>query len=50
MIANQLSTSGSISVVLQVPLQAPVMEREFANKMFSPSAYFLARFLSNMLV
>jgi len=26
------------------------MEREFANKMFSPTAYFLARFLSNMVV
>lgn len=26
------------------------MEREFANKMFSPTAYFLGRFLSTLMV
>jgi ABC-2 type transporter len=26
------------------------MEREFANKMFSPTAYFMGRFLSTLMV
>lgn len=26
------------------------MKREFANKMYSPTAYFLGRFLSNMII
>ena len=50
MISNQLSFSASINVVLQVPLQAPVMKRELANKMYSPTAYFLGRFLSNIIL
>jgi len=33
-----------------MPLQAPVMRRELANKMYSPTAYFLARYTSNMLL
>ena len=50
MVSNQLSISASINVILQVPLQAPVMQRELANKMYSPSAYFLGRYFSNILV
>ena len=50
MFSNQLSFSASINVLLQVPLQAPVMKRELANKMYSPTAYFLGRFLSNMII
>ena len=50
MIANQLSISASINVILQVPLQAPVMKRELANKMYSPTAYFLGRYLSTLVI
>lgn len=50
MISNQLSFSASINVILQVPLQAPVMKRELANKMYSPSAYFLGRYTSNVIM
>lgn len=50
MISNQLSFSASINVILQIPMQAPVMRRELANKMYSPTAYFLGRFLSNMIL
>ena len=49
MLSNQMSTSSAIATVLQVPMQAPVMKRELANKMYSPSAYFFGRFLSNCL-
>ena len=50
MMSNQLSFSASINVILQIPMQAPVMKRELANKMYSPTAYFLGRFLSNMIL
>jgi hypothetical protein len=50
MISNQLSISASINVILQVPLQAPVMKRELANKMYSPTAYFLGRFTSTLVI
>jgi ABC-type multidrug transport system permease subunit len=50
MFSNQLSFSASINVLLQVPLQAPVMKRELANKMYTPTAYFLGRFVSNMII
>ena len=50
MISNQLSISASINVIMQMPLQSPVMCRELANKMYSPSAYFLGRFFSNLLI
>lgn len=39
-----------MNVVIQVPLQAPVMKRELSSKMYSPSAYFLGRFLSNVII
>lgn len=39
-----------MNAILQVPLQAPVMKRELANKMYSPSAYYLGRFLSNLIL
>lgn len=50
MLSNQLSISASQNAILQVPLQAPVMKRELANKMYSPSAYFLGRFISNCIM
>ena len=50
LMSNQLGISASMNVILQVPLQRPVMERELANKMYGPSAYFTARFFSNMLI
>lgn len=36
--------------IMQIPLQVPVLTRELANKMYSPSAYFLGRFASQLLV
>ena len=50
MVSNQISMSGSINAILQIPLQAPVMRRELANKMYSPTQYLLGRFISNMLI
>lgn len=50
MISNQLSFSASLNVLLQMPMQLPVMKRELANKMYSPSAYFLGRYTSNLLL
>lgn len=50
MLSNQLSISASMNAVLQVPMQAPVMRRELANKMYSPSAYYLGRFTSNLIL
>ena len=35
---------------MQVPLQAPVMSRELANKMYTPTAYYLGRYLSNIII
>ena len=49
-LSNTLSISASVNVILQVPLQAPVMKRELANKMYSPTAYYLGRFLSQVFV
>jgi len=42
--------SASMNVIIQVPIQAPVMRRELASKLYSPTAYFLGRFISNMLI
>ena len=50
MVSNMLSVSASINLILQVPLQAPVMKRELANKMYSPTAYFFGCFLTNLMV
>lgn len=50
MISNQLSMSASVNVIIQVPLQAPVMKRELNSKMYSPTSYFLGRFLSNVVI
>lgn len=50
MLSNQLGISASMNAILQVPLQAPVMERELANKMYSPSAYYNGRFYSNLIL
>ena len=50
MIANSIQFSTSASVILQIPLQLPVFKRENANQMYSPTAYFLGRITSNILV
>ena len=50
MLSNQLGISASMNAILQVPLQAPVMRRELANKMYSPSTYYLGRFTSNLVL
>ena len=33
-----------------MPLQVPVFKRELANKMYTPTTYFLGRFLSNFIL
>lgn len=45
----QFSICASLDTVLEVPLQAPVMKRELASKMYSPTSYFFGRFLSHVL-
>ena len=50
MISNQLSFSASLNVLLQMPMQVPVMKRELANKMYTPTAYFMGRYLSNLML
>jgi len=50
LIAAQSAMAASMSAILQVPLQAPVMNREIANKMYTPTTYYLGRFWSNIIV
>jgi len=50
MISNMMSVSASINLILMVPLQAPVMQRELANKLYTPTAYFIGSFLSNIIM
>ena len=50
MIANNISFSSSSSVILQMTLQVPVFRRERANRMYSPTAYYWGRILSNLLI
>lgn len=49
-LANQLTMSASFNVVFQVPLQIPVLKRELGSKMYVPSAYYIGRFVSNILI
>uniref|UniRef100_A0A7S3CMS2 ABC-2 type transporter transmembrane domain-containing protein n=1 Tax=Strombidium rassoulzadegani TaxID=1082188 RepID=A0A7S3CMS2_9SPIT len=42
--------SASFNVVFQVPLQVPVLKRELASKMYTPSSYYIGRFISNLLI
>ena len=35
---------------MQIPLQVPVLTRELANKMYSPTAYFMGRFASQLMI
>mmetsp|Transcript_9995 Transcript_9995/g.15126 ORF Transcript_9995/g.15126 Transcript_9995/m.15126 type:complete len:279 (-) Transcript_9995:40-876(-) len=49
-LSNQLAMSGSVSTVFSVPLLIPSLKRELASKMYSPSAYFLGRYFSNILM
>lgn len=50
LLSNNISFSSSSSVIMQMPLQVPVFKRELANNMYSPTVYFLARFLSHMIL
>jgi len=50
MLSCMMSVSSSSNVIMQVPLQAPVMERELASKMYSPTAYFIGCFMSTLIV
>lgn len=50
LIGNQTAFIASSAAVLQVPLQAPVMIRELANKMYNPTVYYFARFTSNLIL
>ena len=50
MVSNMMSVSASVNLILQVPLQAPVMQRELSNKMYTPTTYFIGSFLSNLIM
>lgn len=50
LLANNISFSSSNSVILQMPLEVPVFKRELANKMYTPSTYFLGRFTSHLFL
>ena len=50
MMTNNLSFSSSSGVILQMPLQVPVFRREKANKMYTSTTYYFARFISNALL
>lgn len=47
---NFLIFPPSTLVVIQMPLQVPVFQRELLNKMYGPSIYFYGRFVSNVLL
>lgn len=50
LISNQLAFASSVNVVLQIPIQSPVMRRELAGKMYSATAYYLGCFFSNLCI
>ena len=47
MMTNNICFSTSSGVIIQMPLQVPVFRREKANKMYTSTSYFFARFWSN---
>ena len=50
LLSNNISFSSSTSVILQMPLQVPVFKRELANKMYTPTTYFLGRYVSHLIL
>jgi hypothetical protein len=50
MMCTLIFIAGCMNVILQLPLQQGVMKREFANKMYTPTAYYLGRFSSNLII
>lgn len=50
MLTNMICSSSSLTAIHPMPNEVPVFKRETANNMYSPSAYFFGRFLSNTLI
>ena len=50
LLATNISFQCSMSVILQMPLQVPVLKRELANNMYSPTANILGKFTSNVIL
>ena len=48
--SNQLGIGAAETMIMQGPIQKPVMQRELANKMYDSNAYFLARYTSNSII
>lgn len=49
LITNLISQSSAFGVIAQMPVQVPVFKRELANNMYTPTTYFLGRYLSNLI-
>lgn len=50
LLTNSLFYPAILLVVIQMPLQVPVFQRELMNKMYLPSPYFFGRMLSHILL
>ena len=50
LVNNNLFFSSAMIVVLQIPIMVPVFKREIMNRMYTPTVYFLARLLSNLIL
>ena len=49
-ISTQICFSATLYSLLMIPLETPVITRELANKMYSPTVCYLARFISTALI
>jgi hypothetical protein len=50
LLVNSLMFPAITLVVIQMPLQVPVFERELMNKMYTPSPYLFGRMLSHIML
>jgi hypothetical protein len=49
-VSTQICFTATTSSISMMPLEAPVITREIANKMYTPTAGFLGRFLSTAIL
>jgi len=46
---NNLYFYGATTCIIQMPLWVPILKRELMNRMYTPSAYYLARVTSGIM-
>ena len=50
LLANNLTFSSTMIVILAMPCMVPVFKREMMNKMYSPSVYLFSRYTSHQVI